>query len=185
MLPRVCRHIHGLNRRQSARCPYLLGSPGVLCLRAAADVPMPPGVPPRLAVDATAACAALATPTRPLQVSYYASPPSVGTPHTMRRLPQTSVSSQSLVSVLSPRESQNLQPARPGLRYPRSLALTVARYRVMATESSAHACSCHHRGPGARCPHSGARPPSWRAGPGQGAVVPLQGRGPRSAPWSP
>src|SRR5712691_5993716 len=133
MLPRVCRHIHGLNRRQSARCPYLLGSPGVLCLRAAADVPMPPGVPPRLAVDATAACAALATPTRPLQVSYYASPPSVGTPHTMRRLPQTSVSSQSLVSVLSPRESQNLQPARPGLRYPRSLALTVKKISYLSS----------------------------------------------------
>src|SRR5438552_12911998 len=96
MLPRVCHHIHGPNRRQSARCPYLLGGPGVPCRRAAGGVSMPPAVPPRLTVDVAAARAVPATPTRSLQVSCSASPPSVGTPRTMRRLPQTSVSSPSL-----------------------------------------------------------------------------------------
>ena len=68
MLPRVCHHIHGPNRRQSARCPYLLGGPGVPCRRAAGGVPMPPAVPPRLTVDVAAARAVPATPTRSLHL---------------------------------------------------------------------------------------------------------------------
>src|SRR6266545_1095217 len=129
----MCYRIRVPSRYQSARCPRPLGSPGALRLHTAADVPMPPGVLLPLTVGATEAHTLPATPMRPLRASYHTSLPSVGTLHTRRRLLQTSASSQSLASVLHPRE-RKIPSLQDRSRSTRGLSLLLLL--------GYHACPC-------------------------------------------